>query len=128
MVPSLPERVLIPNDLQLPANVETFMREVDLALAEAKPDRIVILKAGTADASYKRATARVGGETILRVCALGRGVPVAFLTRQKCASRLGVEGSLPDQVESVVAKSGRYWNEGRRLAVAAAVAESGARS
>lgn len=117
-----PTRIEVPNDLKLPANLTTLKGEIGMALGEIKPDKIVVLIAGAPESSHQRATARVGAETVLRMVALERNIPTAFVTRQSCKSELGlVAGDLGAAIDKGLTRVDPYWAK-RKFAIAAALA------
>ena len=75
--------------------------------------------------SYARIAPRVTLETLVRLACVRAGIPVEMLHRASARSRLGVprRGKLEDLVATVTDPVGKYWNAGRSLAAAAALAE-----
>lgn len=97
------------------------------ALDEIKPDRICLLLPGTGEnarQSHGYWAPRVELETLVRMAAARRDMPVERMARATVQTRLGVarKGKFEDLVRPVVPELGRYWTSGRLAAAAAALA------
>ncbi|HVU60205.1 MAG TPA: hypothetical protein VHD58_00955 [Mycobacteriales bacterium] len=99
------------------------------ALDEVKPDRIALLLPGTGENSKGPHSAwapRIELETLLRMAAAQRDLPVSRLARATVLARLGLprKGKFEELVKPVSQPVGDYWAAGRLLAAAAAIAEA----
>lgn len=103
-----------------------MLEDIARVVAEVKPDVVrVLLPEPTYEDSYKRIAPRASLETLVRLAAHRASVPVELLNRNSARARLGMpksgkfEGHIPSTVGEPV---GKYWNAGRNLAAAAALA------
>ena len=97
------------------------------ALSEIAPDRVALLLPGTgshAKQPHSTMAPRVELETLLRMAAARRDLPVDRLPHGTVRARLGVtnRGAFEDAVRPMVAEIGPYWSVGRLAAAAAALA------
>jgi len=97
------------------------------ALDEVNPDRIALLLPGTgpnAMGTHAAWAPRVQLETLLRMAAAKRDIPVEQLARAAALSRLNLprKGKFELVVKPVVPETGGYWMAGRLAAAAAALA------
>jgi hypothetical protein len=100
--------------------------DIERMLAEVRPDHVrILMPEQTYKDSYGRIAPRVTLETLMRLACVRGGLPVEMLHRASARSRLGVprRGKLEDHMPQVTEPVGRYWNAGRSLAAAAALAE-----
>jgi hypothetical protein len=96
-------------------------------LDEIAPDHIRLLRPGTGDRAKQTHAAlapRVELETLLRMAAAKRDLPVERIARATVRTRLGVplKGDFEPAVRPVVPEQGPYWTAGRLAASAAALA------
>jgi hypothetical protein len=97
------------------------------ALDEIKPDHVRLLLPGTGE-NAKQAhgtwAPRVELETLLRMAAARRDLPVERIARASVLARLGLprRGKFEESVRSAVPERGGYWAAGRLAAAAAALA------
>lgn len=106
--------------------LRVMQTDIERMLAEVRPDRVrILMPEQTYKDSYVRIAPRVTFETLMRLACVGTHVPVEMLHRASARSRLGVprKGRLEDHIPAVAEPVGRYWNAGRNLAAAAALAE-----
>lgn len=98
----------------------------ETALDEVAPDCVCLLGPGTgqnAKQTHQAVAPRVELETLLRMAAVKRDIPVQRLSRASVLSRLGLQrGSFDEQVRPIVREQGSYWTSGRLAAAAAALA------
>jgi hypothetical protein len=100
--------------------------DVERMLAEVRPERVrILMPEQTYKDSYSRIAPRVTLETLVRLACVRAGLPVEMLHRASARSRLGVprKGKLEAHMSDVTEPVGKYWNTGRSLAAAAALAE-----
>ena len=100
--------------------------DLERMLAEVRPERIrILMPEQTYKDSYSRMAPRVTLETLVRLACIRAGLPVEMLHRVSARSRLGVprKGKLESHISDVTEPVGKYWNAGRNLAAAAALAE-----
>jgi hypothetical protein len=100
--------------------------DIERVLAEVRPDQIrILMPEQTYKDSYARIAPRVTLETLVRLACVRAGLPVEMLHRASARSRLGLprKGRLEDHIPKVAEPIGKYWNAGRSLAAAAALAE-----
>ena len=102
------------------------------ALDEISPSLVRLLLPGTganAKQTHGAWAPRVELETLLRMAAAKRDIPVHQIARATVVARLGLaRGSgkkFEDLVRPVVPQQGDYWNAGRLAAASAALAEEG---
>ena len=120
------ERLQAPALLEATERLQSMLSDLRRLLAELKPDLVRILMAEqTYSDTYARIAPKAALETLMRLAAASEGVPVEMLHRNSARSRLGMpkggkfEANLPTALATPV---GKYWNAGRRLAAAAALA------
>lgn len=108
--------------------LQAMLDDITRVIAEVKPDVVrVLMPEPTYEDSYGRIAPRATLETLVRLAAQRAGVPVEMLNRNSARARLGMpksgkfEGHIPTAVGEPV---GKYWNAGRNLAAAAALAEA----
>lgn len=109
-------------DQRLWATLDDFSRCLD----EADPAAMgLLLPETTSRQTHEQATPRIVLETLARLAAAQRGVPLERLHRRTVRSRLGLpsSGPLKEHVATVFPEPcGRHWAEGRGLAALAAKA------
>jgi len=97
------------------------------ALDEIEPDQVRLLLPGTGENSKQTHGAwapRVELETLLRMAAAKRDLPVERIARATVLARLGLprRGTFEELVRPVVPQNGSYWAAGRLAAGAAGLA------
>jgi hypothetical protein len=97
------------------------------ALDEIKPDHVRLLLPGTgpnAKQTHGAWAPRVELETLLRMAAAKRDLPVERIARATVRARLGLarSGNFETAIGTVVPERGGYWVAGRLAAAAAALA------
>lgn len=103
----------------------SLMADVERLVTEVKPVAVRVLEPERYEALYARIAPRVAVETVVRVGAARAGANVEMLARTTARSRLGMPkgGKFEHHFATVVAEPvGKYWNAGRNLAAAAALA------
>ena len=102
------------------------------ALDEIRPDRVALLLPGTGEYAKQTHGAwapRIELETLLRMAAAKRDLPVERIARATVLARFGLspkeKGRFEDRVRPLVPRQGRYWADGRLGASAAALVEEG---
>ena len=100
------------------------------ALDEIRPDRVCLLLPGTGEHAKQTHGAwapRIELETLLRMAAAKRDLPVERVARASVLARFGLpqKGTFEDLVRPLVPRQGRYWADGRLAAGAAALAGAG---
>ena len=104
-----------------------LLGDIGRVLTEVKPDAVrVLLPEQTYEDSYARIAPRAALETLVCLASLDAGVPVEMLRRISARSRLGMPkgGRFESHIPAIVGEPvGKYWNAGRNLASAAALAE-----
>lgn len=123
-----PEKLAAPALLEAPERLQDLSDDLVRVLAEVSPSDVrILMPEQTYKDSYARIAPRAALETLVRlVCATNR-VPVEMLHRNTARARLGMprSGSLESHVPAVISSPvGKYWNAGRNLAAAAALAEA----
>jgi hypothetical protein len=106
--------------------LSAMQTDIERVLAEVRPDQIrILMPEQTYKDSYARIAPRVTLETLVRLACVRAGLPVEMLHRASARSRLGLprKGRLEDHIPKVAEPIGKYWNAGRSLAAAAALAE-----
>jgi len=119
------DRVDEPAVLDTEARLPVFLDSIRRALAELKPDVVIILKPEqTYEASYNVLAPKIALETLVRLAAAEAGIPVDVLHRSTARNRIGLpqKGNFEQHVDAQVERCDPYWNAGRKLAVAAALA------
>ncbi|MCA1833898.1 MAG: hypothetical protein LC750_14455 [Actinobacteria bacterium] len=100
------------------------------ALDEINPDRVCLLRPGTGENAKQTHGAwapRVELETLLRMAAAKRDLPVEQIARATVLARLNLpkKGKFEELVRPAVPERGSYWAAGRLAAAAAALAGEG---
>lgn len=95
-------------------------------LDEISPDRVHLLLPGTGDKAkqtHQAMAPRIELETLLRMAAASRNIPVRQVSRASVLSKLGLprRGKFEDVVRPVVPEQGAYWMAGRLAAATAAL-------
>lgn len=130
IVPTGPGRLSaaqsVDQDQALWETLDTF----GTALDEIEPDRVHLLLPGTgpnAKQTHGGWRPRIELETLLRMAAAKRNIPVTCLARATVLSRLGLSraGKFEDLLRPVIEEVGPYWGVGRLAAAAAALAVEG---
>jgi hypothetical protein len=110
--------------------LEGTLADITRVLHEVRPDVVrVMLPEQTYEDSYARIAPRVALETLVRLACVNAGITVETLPRITARSRLGIpsSGRLENHLRTGIRPSdepvGRYWNSGRSLAAAAALAD-----
>ena len=103
------------------------------ALDEIRPERIHLLlpeSAETTRQTHSRWRIRIEMETLLRLAAARRDLPLDRLARPTVRSRLGLatRGNFEATVREAIDEVGPYWGAGRAAAAAAALAVPAGRS
>jgi len=122
------EKLKAPALLEETERLEGTLSDLGRALRELRPDIVRILRPEqTYEDSYARIAPRATLETLVRLACLDAKVPVELLHRNSARARLGLDGK--GKFEANLAKTvksvGKYWNAGRNLAAAAALADGG---
>jgi hypothetical protein len=124
----MPERLQAPALLEETERLQAMLGDIGRTLSEIRPDVVrLLLPEQTYEDSYGRIAPRATLETLVRLAAVQLGIPVEVVHRNTARSRLGMprggkfEGHIPSVVGDPV---GKYWNSGRNLAAAAALAEA----
>jgi hypothetical protein len=101
--------------------------EVGRVLSEVRPDAVrILLPEQTYKDSYARIAPRAALETVVRLACVKATIPVEMLHRASARSRLDMprSGSIESHMPAISEPIGKYWNAGRNLAAAAALAKS----
>lgn len=98
----------------------------DVALDEISPDSVHLLLPGTGDMAkqtHRTMAPRIELETLLRMAAAKRDIPVRHVSRASVLSGFGLprRGKFEDVVRPVVSEQGPYWMAGRLAAASAAL-------
>lgn len=120
--PDAPDRIQAPTGMETGEGLLECIREVQRKLAQARAERVALLRA---EANAAPSPERAEFETLIRVAAAQEGTPLDLVARATVRSRLGLprRGSLETHITlGAGPASGRYWREGRALAVMAAKA------
>jgi hypothetical protein len=127
LVDGLPEKLTAPALLEETERLPAMLDAIARVLAEVRPAVVrVLMPEQTYDDSYMRIAPRATLETLVRLAAHAAGVPVQMVHRNTARTRLGMSrsGSFDGQIPATVGEPvGKYWNAGRSLAAAAALAE-----
>lgn len=127
LVVDCPEKLKASALLEKTERLQGMLEDLGRVLAEVKPDAVrVLLPEQTYKDSYARIAPRVALETLVCLAALNAGVPVEMLRRASARSRLGMpkKGKFEVHLAAAVGEPvGKYWNAGRNLASAAALAD-----
>jgi len=120
-----PERVLIPNGLRYPADLEALRDETRRRMTQVGPTQVAILLAENSyRAGHASWVARIGGETIARLVAMDLGIRARLVTRRTVRSVLGLptRGGLAGHADEVITDpSGAHWALGRDVAALVAL-------
>jgi hypothetical protein len=119
------EKLATAKVLEETERLQAMYDDVGRMLAEVRPDRVqILMPEPTYKDSYVRIAPRVTLETLVRLACVRAGIPVEMLHRASARSRLGVprRGRLEDLMAKVTEPVGKFWNAGRSLAAAAALA------
>ena len=120
------EKLKAPAILEETERLQGLLEDLNRMLAEVRPDVVrVLMPEQTYDDSYARIAPRVALETLVRLAAVSAGKPVEMLHRASARARLGMErrGKFESHIPATVGEPvGKYWNAGRNLAAAAALA------
>ncbi|HEX5851631.1 MAG TPA: hypothetical protein VFY36_00935 [Solirubrobacteraceae bacterium] len=106
--------------------LQAMQSDIDRTLLEVRPNLVrILMPEQTYKDSYSRIAPRVALETLMQLACVRAGIPVEMLHRNTARSRLNLsrKGKLEDLMASVTEPVGKYWNAGRSLAAAAALAE-----
>lgn len=114
--------------LEASERLQAMHDDVVRMLTEVRPDQVrILMPEQTYKDSYTRIAPRAALETVVRLACVRAGIPVEMLHRASARSRLDLprRGKLEDHMADVTEPVGKYWNGGRCLAAAAALAEEG---
>jgi hypothetical protein len=106
--------------------LEGTLADVERLLHEVRPDTVrLLLPEQTYEDSYTRIAPRVTLETLVRLACVRCAIPIELLYRNSARARLGLpsSGNLERILKTNLKPVGRYWNAGRSLAAAAALAD-----
>jgi hypothetical protein len=127
LVDGLLEKLKAPALFEETERLQAMLDDIARLLREVEADTVrILMPEQTYDDSYARIAPRATLETLVRLAACGAGVSVEMLHRASARARLGLprggkfEAHLPKVIGEPV---GKYWNAGRNLAAAAALAE-----
>lgn len=127
LVDGYAERLDTPSMMEQAERLQGILDAAMRVLAEVRPDVIrILMPEQTYSASYARIAPRVAVETLICLAAYKTSVRVERLARATARSRLGMPrtGRFQDHIAVAVgAPVGKYWNDGRSFAAAAALAE-----
>jgi hypothetical protein len=126
LIADIHEKLVTARVLEETERLQAMQDDVGRVLAEVRPDRVqILLPEQTYKDSYARIAPRVTIETLVRLACVRAEIPVETLHRASARSRLGLprSGKLEDHIGSVTEPVGKYWNAGRNLAAAAALAK-----
>jgi hypothetical protein len=127
IVDGLTEKLPAPALLEQTERLQAMLDDLAIVLAEVKPDAVrILMPEQTYDDLYGRIAPRVTLETLVRLACDRAEVPVEMLYRSSARARLGMPrgGKFAAHIPSTVgAPVGKYWNAGRNLAAAAALAD-----
>jgi hypothetical protein len=119
------ERLDAAKVLEETERLQAMQDDVARMLVEVGPTQVrVLMPEPTYKDSYTRIAPRSALETVVRLACVRAEIPVEMLDRRSARSRLGVarKGKLEAHVPEVTEPVGKYWNAGRNLAAAAALA------
>ncbi|MDG4768025.1 hypothetical protein O7632_28615 [Solwaraspora sp. WMMD406] len=125
VVDGKPERLAFRDGLPEADQLVEFGKDVARALRDTGASEVVALRAASNYTdTHNGWTDRLAMETLLRLECAKAGVPCRYLSHQAVKGALGLagRGGLATLGAGRVARSGRYWGEGRGLAALAAVA------
>ncbi|QOC93485.1 hypothetical protein [Micromonospora craniellae] len=120
-----PERLAFRNGLSDADRLVEFGKDVARALRDAGASEVVVLRAvSNYTDTHTGWTDRLAMETLLRLECAKAGVPCRYLSQQAVKGALGLtgRGGLAKLGEGRIARSGKYWGDGRGIAALAAVA------
>jgi hypothetical protein len=121
------EKLTAPALLEASERLRGMQADIQRVITETGAETVrVLLPEQTYKDSYARIAPRVALETLVRLAALDAGANIELVKRATARSRLGMPKTGP--FESHVGKAigdpvGKYWNAGRNLAAAAALAD-----
>jgi hypothetical protein len=124
---AVPDRVAPSALLEEGEALEALLEDLRRVISSAHVSQVRLLLPDTG-ATYRHPeiAPRIAYETLVRLAAFQAGVAVEQLSRREARSRLGLpmQGSFEKLLtEAVVGRPvGRHWNDGRKLAMAAALA------
>jgi hypothetical protein len=122
-----PEKLKASALLEETERLQGLLGDIGRVLTEVQPDTVrVLLPEQTYEDSYARIAPRAALETLVCLASLDAGVPVEMLRRITARSRLGMPkgGRFESHILATVGEPvGKYWNTGRNLASAAALAD-----
>lgn len=119
------EKLVTAAVLEETERLQAMQADIDRTLLEVQPELVrLLMPEQTYKDSYARIAPRVALETLVRLACVRAGIPVEMLHRNTARSRLGLprKGKLEDLMAGVTEPVGKYWNAGRSLAAAAALA------
>jgi hypothetical protein len=120
------ERIEVASLDEASAELESTLEEIGRALAQIRPDLVVVLMPEQTrfQRPYAELAARAALETLVRLAAARAKIPVDVLLRPTVRARLNLpkKGDLASHAEGVVAPAGHYWSAGRDVAALAALA------
>jgi hypothetical protein len=122
------QRVEVASLLEASAELESTLDEIGRALAQTKPDLVVLLlpeQSPRHKRTYNEIAPRVALETLVRLAAVRSATPIDLLPRATVRARLSIPrtGDLASHVsEKIAAPVGKYWSAGRDVASLAALA------
>lgn len=120
-----PQRLQVPAVHEETLRLQSFLDDFRRLLAEKRPDIVRILQPESIyEAKYSELAPRAALETLIRLACSQAGVAVEVLHRATARSRTGFgKGKLDVLISANVEPVGRYWNQGRKYAAVAALAE-----
>jgi hypothetical protein len=122
------QRVQVASLLEASAELESMLDEIGRALAQTKPDLVVLLlpeQSPRHKRTYQEIAPRAALETLVRLASVRAGIPIDVLPRATVRARLSLPrtGELSSHVsEKISAPVGKYWSAGRDVAALAALA------
>jgi hypothetical protein len=119
------ERLQMAAVLEESAALQGILADFGRVLTEVDPGCVRILRPEqTYEDSYARIAPRAALETVVRLACVTTDTPVEMLHRASARARLGLPqgGTFKVRLAEAVPSSGKYWNKGRNLAAAAALA------
>lgn len=122
-----PQRLQTSALLEETERLQSMIEDVARVIAEVDPEIVrILLPEQTYEDSYTRIAPRAALETIVRLAAVNGDRRVEMLNRASARARLGMpkSGRFDSHIDGVVrGERGSYWNAGRNLAAAAALAD-----
>jgi hypothetical protein len=127
-VQATPDRIEAPAMLETEERLDAILADLDRLLVQVQPGGArLLLPELTYEGRYSRIAPRVALETLVRVACLRRDVQLELLQRRTARTRLDLAqtGSFEDHLTTAAIGEpvGKYWNAGRVLAAAAALAD-----